>query len=493
MSKLLLFIIIVFAPVRILAAVSDGQAINAAITNAAFMDKNTTNTFTISIADIQGGIETKVANDSVSTGASQNVTLLAPVTVYSNVSLTSIQNITFTNRADGSLIWLRNNTGGTLSLINQSGGTASLQIDTGTGGNLAIPNSSTVSLYYDTVESKWHVSGIPGLTNPMSTGGDIIYGGAGGTSTRLANGSAGQFLQSAGGTSAPAWALATAPTRQVFSQTGYYTFTIASSTTLAGEVYSNNSSQFTTVYACAACTTLVTYRSSGTNAPSASGTLTYVSGTDSGNISYSAFVATGQYQLPTGTKWIHVILVGDGGGGGGTASGAANSGGGGGGGGGATSIAWIASPSSTYTFSIGAGGAGGAAGNNSGTSGAGSTFSYNTMSAGGGTGGGGSGNTASIGYQTGTFAGGTASGGDINIPGSSGGPGLVLAATQASGGHGGTSLFGMGAPITVGTGAGAAGSLYGSGGGGGCEENNGGTKAGGAGAQGILIIEEFTQ
>jgi hypothetical protein len=43
------------------------------------------------------------------------------------------------------------------------------------------------------------------LTNPMTTGGDLIYGGASGTPTRLANGSSGQLLQSAGGTSAPVW------------------------------------------------------------------------------------------------------------------------------------------------------------------------------------------------------------------------------------------------------------------------------------------------
>ncbi len=43
------------------------------------------------------------------------------------------------------------------------------------------------------------------LTNPMTTGGDLIYGGAAGATTRLANGSAGQFLASTGGTTAPAW------------------------------------------------------------------------------------------------------------------------------------------------------------------------------------------------------------------------------------------------------------------------------------------------
>ncbi len=41
--------------------------------------------------------------------------------------------------------------------------------------------------------------------SPMSQGGDLIYGGASGTGTRLANGSAGQLLTSAGTTLAPTW------------------------------------------------------------------------------------------------------------------------------------------------------------------------------------------------------------------------------------------------------------------------------------------------
>jgi hypothetical protein len=43
------------------------------------------------------------------------------------------------------------------------------------------------------------------VTNPMTTGGDIIYGGASGAPTRLANGTAGQVLQSNGTTLAPSW------------------------------------------------------------------------------------------------------------------------------------------------------------------------------------------------------------------------------------------------------------------------------------------------
>lgn len=41
--------------------------------------------------------------------------------------------------------------------------------------------------------------------SPMTTGGDLIYGGASGTGTRLANGSAAQLLQSNGTTLAPTW------------------------------------------------------------------------------------------------------------------------------------------------------------------------------------------------------------------------------------------------------------------------------------------------
>lgn len=61
---------------------------------------------------------------------------------------------------------------------------------------------------------------------PMTTGGDIVYGGASGLPTRLANGTAGQVLQSNGTTLAPSWSSAptlTPPTVQVFAASGTYT------------------------------------------------------------------------------------------------------------------------------------------------------------------------------------------------------------------------------------------------------------------------------
>ena len=64
---------------------------------------------------------------------------------------------------------------------------------------------------------------------PMTTGGDLIYGGASGTGTRLANGSSGNFLKSAGGTSAPTWSAFTAPTVQRFTSGTAQTYTTPTS------------------------------------------------------------------------------------------------------------------------------------------------------------------------------------------------------------------------------------------------------------------------
>lgn len=75
--------------------------------------------------------------------------------------------------------------------------------------------------------------------SPMTTGGDIIYGGASGTGTRLANGSSGQFLKSNGTTLAPSWAnptiTLTAPTIQKFI-TGTGTYNLPSPAPLYIEV-----------------------------------------------------------------------------------------------------------------------------------------------------------------------------------------------------------------------------------------------------------------
>lgn len=82
----------------------------------------------------------------------------------------------------------------TLTNKTLSGNTATNLING--SGTLNLPSSGTVTIPNGTGTL---------ITNPMTTGGDVIYGGSSGTPTRLANGSSGQVLTSNGGTSAPSW------------------------------------------------------------------------------------------------------------------------------------------------------------------------------------------------------------------------------------------------------------------------------------------------
>lgn len=95
-------------------------------------------------------------------------------------------------------------------------GANSLTLTTTGATNVTLPTSGTL------------------MTNPMTTGGDLIYGGASGVPTRLANGSSGQVLTSAGGTSAPTWqtitGTGTVTTVSVVSANGF-AGTVANATT----------------------------------------------------------------------------------------------------------------------------------------------------------------------------------------------------------------------------------------------------------------------
>lgn len=59
-------------------------------------------------------------------------------------------------------------------------------------------DSTTKSIPLNQLDLRW-------MSNPMTTGGDLIAGGSGGTPTRLGNGSLGQILASLGSTNLPAW------------------------------------------------------------------------------------------------------------------------------------------------------------------------------------------------------------------------------------------------------------------------------------------------
>jgi hypothetical protein len=89
---------------------------------------------------------------------------------------------------------------GSVALTSPANATASiLSNSVATSYNAEMPNKTTNQTFA-------MLSDI--VANPMTTGGDIIYGGASGVPTRLANGTAGQVLQSNGTTLAPSWAAA---------------------------------------------------------------------------------------------------------------------------------------------------------------------------------------------------------------------------------------------------------------------------------------------
>ena len=199
------------------------------------------------------------------------------------------------------------------------------------------------------------------------------------------------------------------------------------------------------------------------------------------------------WTIPTGVFRCKVTCIGGGGGGGGASN--LNKGGGGGGGGLAIKVFNNLTPGSTATYSIGAGGAGSTG--NTGTAGIGGTTSFTwngtTITANGGGRGTSFSNTVANGTLNAPAAGGTATGGDINISGERGGVGengINFATGSTSKGGNSPLGYGFGGPDPIsnsGTGSvGTSGAGYGGGGSGGYGSAS---NAGGAGTDGIIIIE----
>jgi hypothetical protein len=143
-------------------------------------------------------------------------------TSFNNLSAMTLLGDMLYGGASGTRTVLAGNTSATKKYLSQ----------TGTGSVSAAPSwsqpafselSGTAAINQGGTGQTTKAAAFDALS-PMTTGGDIIYGGASGTGTRLANGSSGQYLKSAGGTSAPSWSTFTAPTIQVFtSSSGTYT------------------------------------------------------------------------------------------------------------------------------------------------------------------------------------------------------------------------------------------------------------------------------
>jgi len=198
--------------------------------------------------------------------------------------------------------------------------------------------------------------------------------------------------------------------------------------------------------------------------------------------------SSGVYSPSIGTKSIIVEAIGGGGAGGGsvaTTSGQQSSGSGGASGG--YVMATFTSGFAGASYIIGSGGSA-ANGNNGGN---GSSTTFLTINAGGGSGG--PVGTASVASVIAGSFGGSATGGDINAAGSNGNSGIVYTASVALGGFGGSSKIypGNGGASRASTGDGFPATGYGCGGGGGNSGASGGTRAGGIGAQGLIIIWEY--
>lgn len=213
------------------------------------------------------------------------------------------------------------------------------------------------------------------------------------------------------------------------------------------------------------------------------------------------FTASGTYTKPAGLVRARVTVVGGGGAGGGAvATGSAEASCGGGGGSGAVGVKTLEAAviGATETITIGAAGAGVAG--DAGGDGLATTFTVTggtNIVAGGGSGGNQLVGAAASINPTAAASAGTATGADY-VSGQPGAFGLRASGTQALGGSGGSNPFGAGgfgnrlASVTELGEAGNAGLGFGAGGSGGI--NVGGVasaKAGGNGAPGLVIVEEF--
>jgi hypothetical protein len=119
---------------------------------------------------------------------------------------------------------------GAATTITSSDLTASRAVVSDASGKVAVSAATSAEVaFLSGVTSAVQTQIDAKMTNPMTTGGDLIYGGASGVPTRLANGSIGNVLISQGSTSAPIWGSASG-TQSYTANTGAITLSAANDT-----------------------------------------------------------------------------------------------------------------------------------------------------------------------------------------------------------------------------------------------------------------------
>jgi hypothetical protein len=321
---------------------------------------------------------------------------------------------------------------------------------------------------------------------------DVLVGGASGAIASVGPGSSGQVLQSAGNAANPAYSTATYPS----TATGTGTILRADGTNWSATTatYPNTTTSQQILYSTAANVVgQLTTANSALAATNSSGTLAM----RAFSVVIQTFTGTGTYTPTTGMLYCVIQCVGGGGAGGGAAATSATQnsfGGGGQAGEYAVGVFSAATIGASQSVTIGAGGTGvaGTTGNAGGNTSVGSTL----ISANGGGGGGtATGTLASPAIAPGASGGTSGTGGSYRTTGPFGGMGMMLGVLgfYYSGAGAASVLSTSTLPlIDQATSTGNAGNLYGGGGGGGGQQQSqAGTKAGGAGANGIVIVTEY--
>lgn len=136
--------------------------------------------------NVQGDLTKTVSSDSTTTGASAEMANPStPIVRLTNGSLVSLA--TIANPHAGQEIIIMNGTGDDITILNETGTTAANRILLGTNTHQTLKNQSTMTVFYDTVNSRWRNKGISNkLLTPQSktsaytilTSDDIIFANA---------------------------------------------------------------------------------------------------------------------------------------------------------------------------------------------------------------------------------------------------------------------------------------------------------------------------